>query len=307
MTTIIQTTFVRAFARAGLLVALLAAVFHAAAQEGSSTERVDGAALYTSHCSTCHQPDGEGVPGAYPPLAGHITNLYAQEGGPGYLVRVVLHGMQGPITVGNSTFAGAMPGWSQLDDVQVAAILNHELTAWGNREALPAEFEPIGPDQVAEARTEDLTPEEVHALRPEVVATEASTEPANEAAGDDGAQPSAAQSVWDGVYAEAQAERARDPYAEHCATCHGADLGGGESAPQLTGGLFMLHWAGEPVANLFDYVRTQMPLGNPGTLSDQTYADLVALILQENDFPAGEMELPPDMEALQQIVIEREE
>ena len=112
-------------------------------------------------------------------------------------------------------------------------------------------------------------------------------------------------SVLDGAYTEEQAARAQEPYSESCATCHGNELNGGEGVPPLTGGLFMLHWADKSVAELFEYVHTQMPLGQPGSLSDEAYIDLVALILQANGFPTGDAELPTDTATLEQIMIEQ--
>lgn len=117
----------------------------------------------------------------------------------------------------------------------------------------------------------------------------------------------AVTSVLDGAYTEEQATRAQEPYSENCATCHGAELNGGEGVPPLTGGLFMLHWADTSVADLFEYLHTEMPLGQPGSLSDDTYVDLAALILQANGFPAGDTELTTDTEMLEQIMIERPE
>src|SRR6185369_14585331 len=67
------------------------------------------------------------------------------------------------------------------------------------------------------------------------------------------------RSVWDGVYTSAQAERGAALYANNCASCHGSALGGGESAPPLTGGEFSSNWYGLTVGDLFERIRITMP------------------------------------------------
>lgn len=80
-------------------------------------------------CATCHQQNGEGVANAYPPLAGseYVT------GEPARLVAIILHGLQGPITVNGTQYNALMPGWgSQLSNEQIAAIATYERSSWGN-------------------------------------------------------------------------------------------------------------------------------------------------------------------------------
>jgi hypothetical protein len=63
---------------------------------------------------------------------------------------------------------------------------------------------------------------------------------------------------------------------------------------------FMLAWEGKSVAELLTYVRTMMPPGQVGTLSDQDYADVLAKILQANGVPAraeGELSAQPELSA----------
>src|SRR5215471_19140641 len=54
-----------------------------------------GARVFEQSCGVCHQPSGLGVPGAFPPLAGHVAESFAQPNGRAYLVRVVLYGLSG--------------------------------------------------------------------------------------------------------------------------------------------------------------------------------------------------------------------
>ena len=116
------------------------------------------------------------------------------------------------------------------------------------------------------------------------------------------AQPS--RSVWDGVYTADQAKRGADAYSQECAECHGLALNGGEMAPPLSGGEFMSNWNGLTVGDLFDRIRTSMPADNPGKLSRDKIADILAHILSVNQFPAGSMELPRQSEVLKDIRIE---
>jgi len=111
----------------------------------------------------------------------------------------------------------------------------------------------------------------------------------------------AERSVWDGVYTTDQAARGQTVYKQQCASCHGAQLGGGESAPPLAGEAFLSNWDGLTVGDLFERVRISMPLNNPGHLSRQDNADVLALMLQANHFPEGKVELDKHAEVLKQI------
>ena len=124
-----------------------------------------GARIYMTHCTACHQENGRGVVGAFPPLAGHVTNLLAQAGGRGYLIRVLLFGLEGAITVNGAGFTGAMPAWNALDDGAIAAVLDHVVTAWDNKQKLPADFKRFEADEIAAARAERMGATMVYALR----------------------------------------------------------------------------------------------------------------------------------------------
>jgi mono/diheme cytochrome c family protein len=114
----------------------------------------------------------------------------------------------------------------------------------------------------------------------------------------------AEQSVRDGVYTTAQAQRGADLYAANCASCHGIALTGGESAPPLTGGEFLSNWNGLTVGDLFERIRTTMPADRPGKLTRDQDAAILARILQAGDYPAGPSELSPKTEYLKEIRIE---
>jgi mono/diheme cytochrome c family protein len=112
------------------------------------------------------------------------------------------------------------------------------------------------------------------------------------------------RSVWDGVYTQEQAERGGAVYGGECASCHGEDLMGRDEATPLTGGQFMSNWDGLTVGDLFERVRVSMPQGEPGKLSGQQTADVLAYVLNVNGFPPGEAELARHAQLLKEIRIE---
>jgi len=116
------------------------------------------------------------------------------------------------------------------------------------------------------------------------------------------AQPT--QSVWDGVYTQAQADRGKDLYSTQCASCHGPELTGGEMAPALTGGEFVSNWDGLTVGDLFERIRISMPQNSPGSLSGQQNADILSFVLSQNKFPVGTTELPKESMILKGIKFE---
>lgn len=108
----------------------------------AAATKVDGATVFASTCAACHQANGEGTPGLFPPLAGseYVT------GDAGRLARLVLHGLGGPVTVKGVAFNGAMPPWRQLSDAELAAVLTYVRSSWGNAAG------PIAADDVARER-----------------------------------------------------------------------------------------------------------------------------------------------------------
>jgi mono/diheme cytochrome c family protein len=115
--------------------------------------------------------------------------------------------------------------------------------------------------------------------------------------------PPEQRSVWDGVYAARQIQRGGAVYARDCAICHGPTLNGAE-APPLAGADFLAEWYGYSADDLFERIRSTMPVTGPGSLSAQEYADVLAYILSINKFPAGDTEMNGSREPLKRIRIE---
>ena len=88
-----------------------------------------GEALFTGTCSVCHQPNGQGVEGVFPPLAG--SDLLATT--PKRAVHIALNGLSGPLTVNGKTYNSVMPPMSQLNDDEIANILSYVTHSWGNK------------------------------------------------------------------------------------------------------------------------------------------------------------------------------
>jgi mono/diheme cytochrome c family protein len=109
-----------------------------------------------------------------------------------------------------------------------------------------------------------------------------------------GGRPSAAQeseepSVWDGVYSETQAERGKKLYEATCSRCHGEDLSGANARP-LAGESFIRDWGGLKLDGVLTRAMT-MPPGASGALGEAGYVDIIAYVLEVNEFPHGEAEL----------------
>ena len=103
------------------------------------------------------------------------------------------------------------------------------------------------------------------------------------------------RTVNDGVYTTAQATRGRAAYRAQCAACHATNLFGGEMAPGLKGSGFVGGWSGAALWELADFTNATMPQDAPGRLTAQELNDVIAYILQENDYPAGSEELAMDL------------
>jgi mono/diheme cytochrome c family protein len=119
-----------------------------AGEPGAAGGKVDGAAVYASMCVACHQANGAGVPGVFPPLAGSEW----VNGRDTTVAAIVLRGVEGPLTVRGVRYNAQMPSFrDRLDDAQIAALLTHLRSSWGN--ASP----PVSAATVAALRAEQAT------------------------------------------------------------------------------------------------------------------------------------------------------
>ena len=101
----------------------------APAPAGAPAAKGGGAAVFAANCSGCHGANGQGTPGAFPPLAKnpHVT------GDARVIIHTVLYGLQGKVDVNGATYNGQMPAWKgQLSNAQVAQVLTYIRSSWGN-------------------------------------------------------------------------------------------------------------------------------------------------------------------------------
>lgn len=124
----------------------LADAFAAASSEADKVALLtkEGAELYKIQCQACHQENGQGIEGVFPPLAGSDYADYKDKNGH---ATVVLKGLNGKIVVNGVEYNGAMQAFGpQLTDAQIAAIVTYERNAWGNSDGW------ISPEEVAALR-----------------------------------------------------------------------------------------------------------------------------------------------------------
>ena len=88
-----------------------------------------GETVYGNVCAACHQADGKGLPGVFPPLAGSSWVT----GAPDRAIKIVLQGLQGPIEVNGMPYNALMtPQGGILSDAEIAGVLTHVRASWGN-------------------------------------------------------------------------------------------------------------------------------------------------------------------------------
>jgi len=168
-----------------------------------------GATLFADNCAACHGAEGKGVPGTFPPLA---SDPVVNAANPTEHISTVLHGLSGKVINGQKYEAQMPPFADQLSDQQIADIIDHERSSWGNRGALIT-----AADVVAVRANEPL---QQHAAAPAQAA------------------PAPAQaSTFD-------AAKGSTLFADNCAVCHGSE---GKGVPGTFPPL-----AGDPVVNATD-------------------------------------------------------
>ncbi len=98
---------------------------------------MDGKALFAAQCAACHQATGKGLPGVFPPLDGSEW----VHGDTRVLANILLHGINGEITVAGTKYQGSMPAFSQLSDDELAGVATYIRSSWSNKaEAVTAEL-----------------------------------------------------------------------------------------------------------------------------------------------------------------------
>ena len=100
--------------------------------------------IFATNCAACHQAEGQGLAGQFPPLAG--SSWVTED--PETPVRIVLLGLQGAIEVEGQTYNGIMPPQAHLNDEQIANLITYVRSSFGN------DASPVEPSLVASIRSE---------------------------------------------------------------------------------------------------------------------------------------------------------
>jgi len=109
----------------------------------------DGLALYESNCAMCHQANAQGIPGVFPPLAkSDFLAKLANSANRKELVKIILKGKTGKVTVNGKEYNGVMTPVSGLSDEDLATLLTHVTSSWGNK------AKAFSKDEIAKARAE---------------------------------------------------------------------------------------------------------------------------------------------------------
>jgi nitrite reductase (NO-forming)/hydroxylamine reductase len=232
----------------------------AGANAATLEERISrGEALYNTHCTACHQANGQGLAGAFPPLAG--SDYFA--GAPDKLIGAIVNGLQGPITVNGAEYNAVMPAMGYLSDAEVADIATFVLNHWDN------EGGSIAPAQVAAARGDGVVDAADHPVSGEgVMAYKGTPSPI-----DAGSATGFIDSVGPKI-TQAEFDSSTQLYFERCAGCHGVLRKGATGKPLSTD---ITREKGT------DYLKALITYGSPGgmpnwgTSGDFTEAEIDAM------------------------------
>lgn len=128
----------------------------------------DGKRVFTANCVACHQSTGLGVPGAFPPLVGSEWVTGPEQ----TVVRILLNGLSGPVTVKGASYNGAMPAWKEaLSDADIAHVITY-LRQWSPNAAPAVTAETVaGLRKELESRTGPWSADELKALESAAPAT----------------------------------------------------------------------------------------------------------------------------------------
>jgi len=243
-------------------------VHSAEVAKAAAGDMAAGERAYRTHCQACHQADGSGLPGAFPPLAGN-PNI---EGNAEMVIDNVLGGRQGELTVNGVTYNSVMPAMSYLSDQDVADIVTFVMNSWTDAEvAISAEQvarqrEQLGQTDRAEGERHSGTTEGEMAYRGTPSPIEGGKRVVTPGAPD---------------MTEVEFERSQQIYFERCAGCHGVLRKGATGKPLTTD---ITQEKGT------DYLKALINFGSPagmpnwGTSGELTDAeiDMLARFLQHD-------------------------
>ncbi len=264
---------------------------HAAETAAGSLEQVmaAGKGIYEANCGACHQPNGKGLPGAFPPLAESDYLKRDRD----EVLSVALFGLTGPITVNDQEYNAVMPSMGHLSDADLAAALTYVFNSWGNSLAA------VSPSEVAALRVK-LGQEDRAKGQPHTGATESELRYSGAPLtipGEDMRQPQ----DQGPVLTEEEFAAATQLYFERCAGCHGV-LRKGATGKPLTPDITRERGT--------DYLKALITYGSPagmpnwGTSGELSPAevDVMARFLQQEPPSPPEFGLE-DMKATWKVLV----
>lgn len=231
----------------------------------------DGQVAYAANCAACHQANGNGLPGAFPPLA-QSDFLLADKT---RAIRIVLEGLSGPIVVNGAAYDGVMPAQYHLGDDTIADILTYVMGAWSNQ----------GPEVTAAdvAEIRGTTKKDLAAVQRHQGSSESELlykgQPSQVSSDEMIFSPDAPQMTRSAY------EHSRQLYFERCAGCHGV-LRKGATGKPLTPEITRAKGA--------DYLKALIRFGSPGgmpnwgssgELTDEEIGDMVNFLQHEPPNP----------------------
>jgi len=264
----------------------------AAAGAGALMEQ--GKAVFLANCAACHQPDGKGLKGAFPPLAGSDFLLGDRK----QVMAAALFGLSGPITVNGEEYNGVMPSLGHLSDADLAAALTYVWGSWGNSGAA------VSVEEVAALRVE-LGQEDRAAGQRHPGATEGELTYQGAPSAIPAGEARQLMSAGGPVLSEAEFGVATQLYFERCAGCHGV-LRKGATGKPLTPDI--------TTEKGTEYLKALITYGSPagmpnwGTSGDLTpeQIDIMARFLQQEPPAPPEFGMP-EMQATWKVLVAPED
>ncbi|MEZ5446709.1 MAG: cytochrome D1 domain-containing protein [Gammaproteobacteria bacterium] len=270
----------------------------AVAEDATVNERLPkqgldaGKAAYLANCAACHQPEGTGLPGAFPPLAG---SDFLTTNGIEKVTENVLKGISGKLTVNGVEYNNVMPAMSHLADGDIADIVTYVFNSWGNPGG------EIDAAKVAELRTGLGVPTDAAQGERHPATKEAEMKYQGAPAGVTGAETSVALSPEAPAITEEEFKQATQIFFERCAGCHGV-LRKGATGKPLTPDITL--------AKGTDYLKALINFGSPagmpnwgssGQLTPEQ-VDIMARFLQHEPPAPPEYGLPQMKESWKVLV-----
>ena len=253
-----------------------------------------GQDIYNANCAACHQPNGQGLAGAFPPLAGSDF----LQGNREEVIAAALFGLNGPITVNGVEYNGVMPSLGHLPDEDLAAAITYVFGSWGN------DLAAVSVEEVAAIRAKVGAQDRAAGQR-HVGTTEGELKYQGAPSAMSGEGTRQVMSAEGPALSEVEFTMATQLYFERCAGCHGVLRKGATGkplTPDITRGKGT------------DYLKALITYGSPagmpnwGTSGDLTEGeiDIMARFLQQEPPAPPEFGMP-EMKATWKVLVAPED